>query len=320
MTKAKTQGPKTARCFFGSRASALLSLIYILSAGASFIFFSDEIAHSVKSGLSLCAAVIIPSVFPFIIISDLLYYALDFTKLNLLNRIFERIFKISRSGAYAIALGFLCGFPLGVKCTRDLYAARAISKDEAERLIGFSNNTGPAFLVTGIGLGLRGNAYEGIALYCIMIFSAVIVGHLFSIGKKPCEAEPIIRERTFSLTASIKNAGVSTLAICSYLTFFACLCGLLRKLLGETLLYISLLPFIEIGSSASILSKTALLSRAESFALTSFAIGFSGFSVHLQALSFLQDTDIRAARYFIMKLLQGGISLVIAYPLYHLLF
>ena len=316
-TITRSRKPKYTNC--GSFLSTAASLIYVLTVLLISIFFSDKIAHSVKSGLALCANVIIPSVFPFIIISDFLYAQLDFSKINFLNLLFERIFKISRSGLYAFILGILCGFPLGVKCARDLYVSGAISRDEAERLIGFSNNTGPAFLIAGIGIGLRKNISEGILLYVIMIASAMITGIVFSIGKKAKKENGILERVPFSLTLSIKNAGINTLNICSYLTFFACFCGIMRGILGESPLYVSLLPFIEIGSSSSILSKTALLSAKESFALTSFAVGFSGFSVHLQALSFLVDTDIRTARYFIMKLFQGLVSLFIAIPLHDLL-
>ncbi len=286
------------------------------------LFFSDEIAHSVKSGLSLCANVIIPSVFPFIILSDLFYANVDFTSNDLFSRLFKKVFKINSSGMYAFILGVLFGFPLGVKCARDLYQSGYLSREETERLIGFCNNTGPAFLVCGVGLGLRGAVDEGILLYAIMVLSALISGIIFSIPIKKRETSvPVLNNKAyFSITSSVKNAGINTLNICSYLTFFACVCGMLRKLLGETYIYLSIIPFIEIGSATSILSKTALLSPQTSFALSALAIGFSGFSVHLQALSFLLDTDIRCHKYFLMKFFQGIISVPLAFLGYNLFF
>ena len=290
--------------------NAFICCMLIFTAFSLSVFLSDEISSSVKEAILLCANVIIPSVFPFMVISDFLYRVLDFTSLNCIGNLFERIFKIRRSGMYAFSLGILCGFPLGVKCAADLYSSGKITRNEAERLIGFSNNTGPAFLVCGIGLGLRGNIKDGIVLYAVMVISAVICGLLFSVGEK---TSAISNTKTdiycrFSITESIRQAGLNTLNICSYLTFFSCICGLLHKFLGECRLYMAIIPFLEIGSAASILSKTSLLGSMESLALSSFAIGFSGFSVHLQALSFLSGTDIRTGKYFIMKLLQGLIS------------
>ena len=273
------------------------------------LFASDKISHSVHSALSLCSGVIIPSVFPFMIISDFLYSYLNFSSLSAVGDIFERIFKINRVGLYPFVLGALCGFPLGVKCAAELYRENKLSRDEAERIIGFCNNTGPAFLVSGIGLGLRGSISEGVLLYAAMTLSAIAVGCIFGIGRHyTVSTDAALAKKSFSLTASIKNAGLGTLNICSYLTFFACLVGLLRNAIGESLVYLSLLPLLEVGSAASILSKTKLLQDVQSLALTAFAIGFSGLSVHLQALSFISDTDIRVSKYFSMKLLQGVLS------------
>lgn len=290
---------------------SLCAAVFLIS-----LFASDKIAHSVKSALSLCSSVIIPSVFPFIIISDVLYTYLNFSSMNALGYLFEKAFKINRAGLYPFILGILCGFPLGVKCASELYRDGVLSKDETERIIGFCNNTGPAFLVSGIGLGLRKNVADGILLYFIMVATAVITGIIFSTIHSPVKhSDCQERKRHFSFTASIKSAGESTINICSYLTFFACIVGLLRNTIRETYLYLCTLPLLEIGSAASILSKTKLLTRSQSLCLTSFAVGFSGLSVHLQALSFISDTDLSVKRYFLMKSTQGALSFALCFLL-----
>ena len=300
------------RLIIALRSLALLFSVFVLS-----LLYPDKIAHSVKSGLDLCYRVIVPSVFPFLVISDLLYRVCDFTSIKCIREIFEKVFKINGAGFLPFALGCCCGFPLGVKCCTETYEAKDITRDEAERLIGFCNNTGPAFVICGVGLGLRKDIIQGIILYIAMLISAVLVGILFSIGKKPSTSRNIRRSiGTFSLTDSIKSAGLGTVNICAYITFFACAVGLLRAFLKESLPYLFLISFVEIGSATSILSKTARLSGLSSLAMTSFSISFSGISVHLQALSYIKETDIKVTRYFAMKLLQGTISALITIPLY----
>ncbi len=289
-----------------------LTLAALIATFIITLFLSDKISHSVKSGLSLCANVIIPSVFPFIVLSDFLYAFLDFSYLKHIGDIFERVFKINHSGLYPFFLGIICGFPLGVKCATELYLDEKITRDECERLIGFCNNTGPAFLVCGIGLGLRNNIRDGFILYFVMVLSAILTGIIFSYKKSSANIDSgTLTKKCFSITDSIKNAGLNTLNICSYLVFFACIVGLMRNLLGENQIYLTLIPFLEVGSATSILSKTALLTSAQSLALSSFAIGFSGFSVHLQAMSFISKTDLSVKRYFAMKFIQGIISYLI---------
>ena len=141
------------------------------------------------------------------ILADLLYGFLDFSALKRVNRIFQKMFGTNALGLYPFVLGSLCGFPLGVKCVRDLYTSGGISKDDAELLIGFCNNTSPAFLIAGVGAGLRGSTYDGIVLYFSMLLSAVCVGMIFAHrgnneGLDECIKKP---EYKYSLTASIKN-------------------------------------------------------------------------------------------------------------------
>lgn len=302
-------------------ASAVFTLFACASVFLLSLFASDKIAHSVKSALSLCSDVIIPSVFPFMVISDFLYAYTNLCSMNTLGYIFEKVFKINRAGLYPFALGILCGFPLGVKCAAELYKKGELTKSEAERIVGFCNNTGPAFLVSGIGLGLRANIKEGFLLYFSMVISSVLTGALFSIGHTLEKTEiRLDKAKRFSFTESIKNAGVNTLNVCSYLTFFACAVGMLRNIIGENYVYLSLISFIEVGSASSIFSKTRLLSKRLSLSLSSFAVGFSGLSVHLQALFFLSDTDVSIKKYFVMKLLQGVFSFGITFIAYTLIF
>jgi sporulation integral membrane protein YlbJ len=291
--------------------STFISLGAVLTVFLLSLLVPDRIAHSVKSGLDLCYRVIIPSIFPFLILSDLLYRICDFSGIKYIGEIFERFFKVNRSGILAFALGACCGFPLGVKCCVEGYESGELSRSEAQRLIGFCNNTGPAFIISGIGLGLRGSLSDGVILYLSMILSAIAVGVIFSLGESA--SHPICslaRTKDFSITESIKNAGMGTVNICSFITFFACVVGLLRAILGESLPYLIIIGFIEVGSATSVLSKTAVLNNTLSLACTGFAIGFSGLSVHLQALSYISKTDIPIKKYFLMKFIQGILSSV----------
>lgn len=306
----------------GEKHSVLSAVTTALTLALTLIlalFLSEEISLSVKNSLMLCASVIVPSVFPFIVLSDFLYCFSDFASLRTLGDIFERIFKINRAGLYPFVLGILCGFPLGVKCASELYSDGRITRDECERLIGFCNNTGPAFLVCGIGLGLRGNIHDGIALYLATVFSAVLTGVLFSIQKNASHLELQKYERPhFSITRSVKNAGIGSLYICSYITFFSCVAGIIKALFGEGPVFLMTVPFLEVGCATEILSKTELLSDAVSLSASAFAVGFSGFSVHLQALSFISESDVKADRYFAMKLIQGIIAAATVFITYNL--
>ena len=51
------------------------------------------------------------------------------------------------------------------------FVTHYIGKEEAERLLGFCNNSGPAFIVGAVGAGIFGSPSVGLALYGIHILS-----------------------------------------------------------------------------------------------------------------------------------------------------
>ncbi len=284
-------------------------LLLLLSFFFSY-FFAYEVSELVRSGLYFCFTTIIGSVFPFMILTDALFAFSNFENMPFLGRAFEKLFNISGYGVRAFFAGIICGFPLGVKAACDLYQSGAISKEECERLIGFANNTGPAFIVFAIGAVMRKSLFDGAVLYLSMIFSAIIVGILMGLGKGHTREKKKFCKVEYSLVDSVKSAGLNTLYICSFITFFSVLLGLLKKILPSSI-YLYAVPFLEVGNASKILSESHI-NPVKSLLLTSFAISFSGISVFLQAKSFLPK-EISVKKYTLAKIMQGCISALIAY-------
>ncbi len=294
-------------------AKSLLSLLLIFVALVLSFLFADEISRFVKLGLKLCVSSIVGTVFPFIIITDIIYHFSEIDRITPFKKIFEQVFKINGIGLRAFVAGAICGFPLGVKVATDLYYGGVITKEECERLIAFSNNTGPAFVISAVGSLMRGSLREGIILYFSMIISAIIVGYVLGIGKTASAIDKQISLPEYSFVNSIKDAGINTLTICSFITFFSVIMGFLSYFLPPEI-YITVAPFLEVGNAAKILSSKSL-NPLLSLALTSFAISFSGISVMAQAKVFLGE-EIKMKKYTPAKILQGCISVLICLLLY----
>lgn len=300
------------------RKSAAISTLLLFCITVSIVF-SENIADSVRIGLKLCASSIIPAVFPFMVLSDAIVAYASFEKSGFLKGAFERLFKINGAALSAFISGAICGFPLGVKSSVDLYQSGVISKDEAERLIGFSNNTGPAFLIAGVGASMRGSIADGVLLYASLLLSAVAVGALFGINRKKSDFCTVNTRQNFDLVSSIKNSGINTLYICSFIVFFSVVVGLIKMGVSDARLLSITLPFLELGNASAYLSNCGL-SKHISLSLTGFATAFSGISVHMQSLVFIKETDISTRLYFKMKLLQGVISSAIILIFENILF
>ncbi len=61
------------------------------------------------------------------------------------------LFRAGGACSSALALGFVGGYPVGARTAIALYENGQCSKTEAERLLAFCNNSGPAFILGGGG-------------------------------------------------------------------------------------------------------------------------------------------------------------------------
>lgn len=293
--------------------SPLITIICLLLT-ALMLLFGKELESAVFSGMSLAALRIIPTIFPFMILSDFWISVAEIKNDSAPSSLFEKVFKINGSAIIPFLTGIICGFPLGVKTAVDLHKQGAISKDELERLAPIINLPSLAFVISGVGAGLYGNILIGILLYISVLLSSIIIGFLLSFKKQKSKNSPVISRQSFDLVRSVKDAGFSSLAIASYIIFFSGVIGLASALMQNRCIVTLLSAFFEVGNSTSMVVKSGLFSPAFSFSLTAFALGFSGLSVHLQSFSFM-PSDISKKRYLFVKLLVGILSAVLILPL-----
>lgn len=300
---------KNVRLLYNLRAFLLLLPLFLIP------LYAEAMRAAITRGIRLCATTIIPSIFPFMVLSSLILHFSVTDSIGFLARPFTRLFHIGEGGLCAFLCGTLCGFPLGAKCAVEAYQSHKISKDECERLIAFSSNASPAFLIAGVG-ALRSNMREGVALYFLMIFSSILIG--FLMGRKKCASQSFQGETDteFSFTLTIENAGLQTLFVCSYLLFFSALIGVFELLFANIpLLFSFFLPWLEIGSSCAMLARAPITPQL-SLSLTALSVSFGGLSVHLQTAGLLRGSGISMKQYCYAKLLQGVLSFALSLILF----
>lgn len=157
-----------------------------------FMIANPQLAVSgASTGLLLWFHSIIPSLLPFMILSNLLV-SLNGISLftGLLHPITKRLFCISKNGSYALLTGLVCGYPMGAKTCSDLLKARQISKQEAQYLLCFVNNPGPAFLAGYILQELlKGKWLAAPYFFSVygapLLFAACLHGFTFARNIKP---------------------------------------------------------------------------------------------------------------------------------------
>ncbi len=120
----------------------LLALLFLIG----MLFLPTVSVHFAFLGLKLWFTKMIPTLFPFMIISGILI-RLDLVRplCTPLKRLFAGLFGVDEHGAFCILTGFLCGFPMGAKVIADLYKKGDLTLEDAEYLLSFSNNIGPVY-------------------------------------------------------------------------------------------------------------------------------------------------------------------------------
>lgn len=303
-----------------------LAGLALLIATAGLVASPAQAIAGAKDGLTLCFNVIVPSLFPFFVLSSLV---VDLGLAAYLGRALEGLmrplFRVSGSCAAAVALGFIGGYPVGARTALQLYQQGLCSKTEAERLLAFCNNSGPAFILGVVGAGIFGDSRIGFLLYLTHALASLLVGLLFRFYRgserkhtpqshpKPIQTVTVPAAFTAAVTRSLQ----STLNICAFVVFFAVVLQLFSvygvfAALAQLLSLAGFQPvwaqrlvagLLELSSGVSSLRGTTQLAGRVSMA--AFMLGWAGLSVHCQVLSFLVDSGLSARTYLIGKLCHG---------------
>ena len=293
----------------------------------TLLFFSSSPIDTVKRSLSLCYTTVIPAVFPFMIVSALLLHTGAHRLIGaLLRRPMKILFGCSGSGSNAVALGYLCGFPIGAVSAATLYHNGEISKNELNRLLLFVNNPSAAFVIGGVGMGLFNSAQLGRLLYISVLIPSALVGivsrFFFPKDRSEKQITTICEAKesdglALAFTRAIGESAANMLTVCACVVFFSIPVGIIAEVFGKTgidpSLSALLSSFFEISGGCC--ASLTLSSPTQALMLCAFACSWSGLSVHLQIFSVLGKCDVSFKPYIISKLIQSLIS-----PLLILLF
>lgn len=295
----------------------LLMTIIIMSA---LFLFPLQCAQGAKHGLLLWFNTIIPALFPFILITNLLKV---FNGIGFFQRVFGKflsfIFSCSKSGSYSIIIGFLCGYPMGAKAVADSYATGHITEDEADYLLCFCNNPSPMYMINYVFASVIGNT-KTLPLFLI----AVYVGSFLT--ALTC------RFLFFGKTTSFKETKpISMLQISPSVLLDECLMNalsLIEKIGGYMILFsiinqlVFLLPindFIKIifcgfcEQTTGIHKAGLIASLHTKTVLTAAFTSFGGFAVMAQTHGLIGSLGLSMKKYIIGKTFHCIYTVIILY-------
>ncbi len=282
----------------------------IFACAGLFILILDgkTALEGARTGIALCLQVVIPSLFPFFLMTSLLTNALTGTNLPML-RTLGRLFNMPPGTQSILLSGFLGGYPAGAQSIYAVHRSGRISDEDAARLLGFCNNAGPAFLFGMVSQAFPEKWYSW-ALWGIHILSAWLVSRILPAVH---ESKPSVKTQTANLTLSsalqISLRGMST--VCGWIVLFRVLIAFLERWLFWLLpkeVCVFFTGLLELSNGCCELSSVENLQLR--FVICSVLLAFGGLCVTMQTLSAVGSLSMKF--YFQGKALQALFSFLLS--------
>lgn len=276
-----------------------------------FLADAKQLRLEAAGALALCAGTVIPALFPFMAVAGMLV-RLGFGQwlAPYMAGLTAPLFRLPGCAGSALLLGLVGGYPIGARTAAELYTSGALTRQEAERLLTFCNNSNPVFLVSVLGSGVFGSVRTGLWLWLIHVCSALLTGLLFrGLGQGRREIPPPVSFQSPSLSeaivSAVKDAAGGMLSVCAFVTLF----------------YVLVSPLSRSGTAMAglavgiteLFSLTPLLTcDRPGFLLAAGCAGWGGLSVLCQTAAVLDGTDLSLRPCFLGKLVQGLLSVLLA--------
>jgi len=259
-----------------------------------------------SQGLELCLKTVIPSLFPFFVLSTMLTSTLTGMQISFL-RPFGRLCGIPEGGEALLISGFLGGYPVGAQVVASAYHAGQLTKKEAERLLVFCNNAGPAFIF-GMVTTLFPSQWMAWVLWGIHVAGAVFAACLIPSDEKKAVDPP--QGQPMSLAGSL-NASLRIMAtVCGWVVLFRVILSFLNRWMGmlPVIAQVAITGLLELSNGCYDLSAVPDLSAR--FLLCAGMLAFGGLCVTMQTASVTAGLSLSG--YFTGKLIQTAFSLLFA--------
>jgi len=300
-----------------------LSILIIISNSKCF-------SAATISGLKLFFTAVFPGLFPFMILTKLLTEIGFIYKLSSkLSKFSHKLFGTPGISMYVMFMSAISGYPIGAKIIGDLYNKKLITQKDAEKMSIFCTTSGPIFIIGAVGVGMLGNAKFGLIIYISHIISSILLGlafNFFSKKEKTISNEKLVFVKNKNIISNSVNETINAILIVgAYITIF--------YLFSEMLTLLNLIPnlasflakilkftntsknqieaiiygIIEVTHGCKALSVLS----PQNLPIICGIISFSGISIIMQSMAFLNQTKIKAHTFICYKCVHCILSILV---------
>lgn len=266
------------------------------------ILFSAEAKAGALSGFNLAVNTVIPSLLPVLII----FSAITNSNCNnvlskMFSKITTKIFKLPACCSGAIIFGLIGGYPTGCVLCKELFDKKAISENQARRIMEFNVNGGVAFIITAFGTGVLKNTKAGWLLFFSTTISALLIAFFRAIfcKKEKFETSNSAFGTDFAtaIQTGCKNSVSATLNMTAFIMLFSAFMNIFD-------IPKNILPLLEITNGLFNLKEIRLEYMA-------FFLAFGGLCIHLQLYPSVCEFKMKYTRFLLFRVIHAFLSFLI---------
>ncbi|MDD3794828.1 MAG: hypothetical protein PHE06_02430 [Lachnospiraceae bacterium] len=305
-----------------SRYKRITFAVLLFSLFSFLLFFPEKALECAQKGLLLWYRNLVPVLFPFMVLSNLMI-RMDLIRslLRFLHPFFHFVWGTSLYGSYGILGGFLFGFPMGAKITADLQKENRISDCEAKYLMGFVNNLSPAFVITFVvhsSLQQTSLLFPtlvilyGSPILCSLIYGLRYRKRLAESKVHPQQNKTSLVQNQFELLDACIFDGITNITkLGAYIMLFSLLAGVLDLLpTKNTLLHCIMTGCLEVSAGVHAIAHMPFPFPVQYLCLIAVC-SFGGLCALFQTLSIYKMKRDILRHYLISKMVTLGISFLL---------
>ena len=281
---------------------------------AALVLDTDTAKEGVHSGMQVCMQSAVPSLLPFLIISKYLSGSLYGMHNPLLAGI-GALCGIPKGLESILGVSLIGGYPVGAQIIADAWEKHYIDRKTAQRMLGFCNNAGPAFIF-GVCAVLFSAPGIGWLIFMIQLLSAILCGIIIP-GKKAAVSK-IVQEGSTSFVSNLNSAIRSMAGICGWIICFRVVLSYIERYFpmeNETSTAILYGVFELVNGTMAI---RMIPSEAARFIVLNGMLSFGGLCVWMQTAAASKGLSLKS--FCFSKIFQSLISVVLAVIIWSVLF
>lgn len=273
--------------------------------------FPETAAQGISDGIDLSLGTLIPTLFPFMVMSTLMIELRIFDRIPaFLKKFCYTVFSLDGKCFGTMIVSMLGGLPLGCKMTSEMFERGEISRWEGRRMLLFCYCCGPAFTVSSVGLYMLGSKKAGVIIYVSLILSAVTVAVLSRFFEEEDNfyfehsSSEIEENFSSSLVKSVSKGSTAMLSVCGWVIVFSCINRLIEILPIENSVRFFLCCILEVTNGVFTASGNLPLP------IIAGIIGFGGLCGHCQVMPYIIRLRLNYKYFLTSRIICGALSVI----------